>query len=240
MKAMIFAAGLGTRLRPLTNNRPKALVRVVGKPLLEIAINNLIKNGFKEIIINVHHFADQIVDFIEQKNKFGIKIEISDEREEVLETGGGLKKAAWFFDDAPFLVYNTDIISNIDLKKMYAQHLDSGALATLAVRQRSTSRYFIFNEDNLLSGWCNTKTGEMILKRKGSNFQMKAFSGIHIIDPEIFKHMPEEGPFSIVKTYLKLAGTHQLKPFTHDDSVWVDVGKPENIEQAKKIVQELF
>ncbi len=158
---MLFAAGLGTRLRPLTDDRPKALVEVNGTPLLEIAIHRLIVAGCREIIVNVHHFAEQIIGFLKKNDHFGIRIAISDEREALLETGGGLKKAAWFFDDEkPFLVCNTDVLTNLDLQKFYQKHLESGALATLAVRNRPSSRSFLFDETMRLTGWQNTKTGE--------------------------------------------------------------------------------
>ncbi len=161
MKALIFAAGLGTRLRPLTNDRPKSLVEVNGVTLLEIAIRRLIGAGCREIIVNVHHFAEQIIDFIEKNGQFGIQIAVSDEREQLLDTGGGLKKAAWFFDDGqPFLVCNADVLTDMDLAHFYQKHLESHAIATLAVRRRTTSRYFLFDEKMHLCGWQNAKTGE--------------------------------------------------------------------------------
>ncbi len=237
MKAMILAAGLGTRLRPLTNDKPKALVEVHGKTLLEIAISRLSKAGFHEIVINVHHFADQIIDFIESKDRFGIQLTISDERDKLLETGGGIKKAAPFLNgDKAFLVCNVDIISDIDLSEMYHSHLRSGALATLAVRQRETSRYLLFNHHNNLSGWKNTKTEESIIVRNSQKkFKELAFSGIHIIQPSIFRYMNQEGKFSIIETYLDLAKKHKIKAYSHNEGYWLDVGKPEQLEKANAL-----
>ncbi|MGB1243748.1 MAG: sugar phosphate nucleotidyltransferase, partial [Chitinophagales bacterium] len=167
MKAMIFAAGLGTRLRPLTNDKPKALVEVNGKPLLEIVILQLKRYGFRDIVVNVHYFAKQIIRFLEAKNNFGIHIQISDESDLLLETGGGLQKAKHFLcsDDEPFLVHNVDILSDINLKALYQSHLEGSPLATLVVRNRKTSRYLLFDETNRLCGWKNVKTGEVRMMR---------------------------------------------------------------------------
>lgn len=241
MKAMILAAGLGTRLRPLTNNCPKALVEVNGKPLLEIALQRLKLFGFEDIIINVHHFAEQILRFLEEKENFGLNISISDEREQILETGGGLQKAAPFFDDgAPFLLYNTDILTNLDLHAMYQSHVAQGALVTLAVRQRPTSRYFIFNEAGILSGWTNIKTGEIRLPRPSKgNLQMQAFSGIHIIDPKIFALMPAPGKFSIVDVYLAAAEQHPIYAYPHQENWWLDVGKKESLKEAEQMMKQM-
>jgi len=239
MKAMILAAGLGTRMRPLTNFQPKAMVEINGMPLLEVVIRRLKYYGFDDIIINVHHFADQITNFLEKKNNFGVKITISDERDQILETGGGLKKAANFFNDEPFLLCNTDIICDIDLRKMYEHHISSKALATLAVRKRETSRYFIFDESNVLYGWLNFKTGDIKLPRNAQgHFKMLAFSGIHIVNPVIFDLMNQkEGHFSIVDVYLEAAKTHKIMGFQHDDGIWMDVGKRESLEEASEIVE---
>ncbi len=252
---MLFAAGLGTRLRPLTDDRPKALVEVNGTPLLEIAIRRLTAAGCREIIVNVHHFAEQIIGFLKKNNHFGIRIAISDEREALLETGGGLKKAAWFFDDEkPFLVCNTDVLTNLDLQKFYQKHLESGALATLAVRNRPSSRSFLFDEKMHLTGWQNTKTGETrwcnpkhtnTQTLKHSNTQTPkhtpfAFSGIHALNPAIFDWMPdEEQKFSIVETYLQAAATETILGYPHDEDFWFDVGKPETLAKAEAITKEL-
>ena len=241
---MIFAAGLGTRLRPLTDNKPKALVEINGKALLEIAIRKLMDAGCREIIINVHHFAEMIVEFLVQKKHFGIHIEISDERERLLDTGGGLKKAAWFFEkDSSFLVCNADILTSLDLEKFYHHHLSSGALATLAVRQRSTSRYFLLDENMRLKGWENARTGEtrwcgdtplpdMPLKTR-----QYAFSGIHAIRPAIFEWMPEEDVFSIIDIYVKAAASCLITGYPHNQDFWLDVGKPESLEKAAQILR---
>jgi NDP-sugar pyrophosphorylase family protein len=236
MRSIIFAAGLGTRLRPLTNNKPKALVKINETPLLEIAIQHLKHHGFNEIIINIHHFGEQIIQFLKDKNNFGIHIEISDERDLLLETGGGLKKAAAFLNKGPFLAFNADIISDIDLKAFYDAHCLSGALATVAVRERKTSRYLQFDEQLNLCGWTNVKTGEVKTARKATNLTNWAFSGIHILSPEIFDFMPAQDKFSIIDVYLKAAQTHIIKAYPHNEDLWLDVGKPEALEQAKALL----
>lgn len=242
MKAMIFAAGLGTRLRPLTNDRPKALVEVNDMPLLEIVIRRLKHFGFQDIIINIHHFGDLIVDFLKKKNNFGIKIEISDERDLLLETGGGLKKAAWFFDkETPFLVCNADILTDLDLKKFYDFHLKNNGLATLAVRNRPTSRYLLFDENNHeLAGWTNEKTGEYKWSKLTQKVLKRAFSGIHIIDPKIFELMPNKDKFSIIEVYLEAAKNHSIFGYLHDEDIWLDVGKPESLAKAKGIISSVL
>lgn len=235
---MIFAAGLGTRLAPLTNDKPKAMVEVNGVPLLEICIRRLIKYGFTDIIINVHHFAETIIRFLKEKNNFGINIAISDERDALLETGGGLKKAAWFFDDGqPFLVCNTDVITDMNLGKLYHTHLESWAIATLATRTRETSRYLLFDKNNTLQGWKNMKTGEVRLPTNSkADLRPFAFSGIQVINPAIFDVMRETGKFSIIETYLNLVPNHTLKAYPHDADVWLDVGKPESLAKASQLL----
>lgn len=234
MKAMIFAAGLGTRLRPITDKTPKPLVQIKGKTLLEITIQKLIENDFDEIIINVHHFADQIISFLNEK-KFNARIEISDESKQLLDTGGGLKKASWFFDDGnPFLVYNVDIVSNLDLKKIYHTHQQNEVIATLAVSKRKTSRYFIFDEDGILSGWQNVKTNEQKITRNITSINKLAFSGIQVIDPELFKFFPEAEVFSIVDLYLTTSKLEKIKSYQHEDSHWYDVGNMEELELLNK------
>jgi len=188
MKAMIFAAGLGTRLRPLTNSRPKALVELNGKPLLQHNIEYLMSFGVKDIIINIHHHSGMIIDFLALKSNFDINIQTSDESEKLLDTGGGLKKAAHFFDDGkPFVLYNTDIICNTNIIDVYNTHLQSKAIATLFVRERESSRYLLFDNSNKLCGWENVKASEKIITKKSPDLQQFAFSGIHIIYPKIFK-----------------------------------------------------
>ena len=236
MKAMIFAAGLGTRLRPITNDRPKALAEINGIPLLEIIIRRLINFGFDEIIINVHHFADKVLEFLDSKKNFGINLQVSDEREELLDTGGGLKKASWFFEDKkPFLVHNVDTITNIDLLEYYNYHIKNNALATLLVRHRPGSRFFLFNEKNKLCGWENVISKEKILvDDQHGRIEQVAFSCLHIIDPSIFQFINEDGCFSIIDVYLRLAKEHNIYGYVDDDSYWLDVGTPEKLQRGEK------
>lgn len=224
---MILAAGLGTRLRPITDSIPKALYKVDGRTLLEGAIRHLAENGVKGIIINVHHFADQIIDYLNQNKNFGLEIVISDERDQLLDTGGGLKKASAFLGGKnPFILRNVDIISNLDIRSMMNFHLKSRALATLAVRKRETSRYFLFDDEHSLCGWTNLKTGEKILSSvPTTNPEMLAFSGIQILGPEIFNFITEEGRFSLTNLYLRLSKDHKIMGFMDRGTVWRDVGK---------------
>lgn len=243
MKAMIFAAGLGTRLKPLTDTLPKALVPVAGKPLLEHVILKLKDAGFNEIIINVHHFPDQIVDFLKKRHNFGIRIEISDEREVLLETGGGIRKASWFFDDGkPFLVHNVDILSNIDLKALYSQHLRTNSLATLAVSQRNTFRYLLFNDDLQLKGWINEKTGEVkpAILKKPENYQKLAFSGIQVLSPSVFDKMqPFGNKFPVMDFYLSSMMTEVISGFVPENYRMLDVGKIDILEEAENFFREI-
>ena len=229
MKAMIFAAGLGTRLRPITETMPKALVEYKGEPLLKHVILRLEKYGFTEIIINVHHFAEQVVDYLVANNNFGIQIEISSERDELLDTGGGLKKARHFFDDEPFLLHNVDIISDISLSDLYKFHYNSNASVTLAARDRVSSRYLLFDGENRLSGWESIKTGEKIVVREDKDLKRLAFSGIHVIDPKIFGLMPDKNVFSIIEFYLDIAANEKILAYHDDLSFWQDIGKIENL-----------
>ncbi|MEM7370626.1 MAG: nucleotidyltransferase family protein [Bacteroidota bacterium] len=238
MQAMIFAAGLGSRLRPLTNDCPKALVEVGGHPLLYWVIHRLKQKGYSDLVINIHHFGELILRYLSDNQYFGCRIAISDERDQVLETGGGLKKAAALFNkDEPILIHNVDILSDIDLSEMRQQHLQSGALATLAVKQRTTSRYLRFNDSLTLSGWKNIKTGEVRMSRKETaSLHDLAFSGIHMVDPRLLEMFILKGKFSIIDTYLRLAKTETIQGFRHDDSKWLDVGKPENLALAETFV----
>jgi len=238
---MIFAAGLGTRLRPLTDNRPKALIEVAGVALLEINIRRLIHFGVREIIINTHHFADQIAAFIEAKKQFGIRVVLSHEVEKPLETGGGLKKAAWFFDDGqPFLVCNADILSNIDLQKLVAYHQNSSALATFAIQQRDTSRYMLHGPDGRLGGWLNVKTKAVKISRAVPELGMYSFSCFHVISPAIFATAPLEDYFSMIDWYLKIAATYPIMGYRHDNDLWCDVGKPEALAEAAQIAEKIL
>ena len=236
MRAMVLAAGLGTRLRPLTNDRPKALVEVAGKTLLEITLERLREFGIREVIVNAHHFADLLIKYLEVHDSFGMRIEVS--REEVLlDTGGGLKKAAWFFadDDEPFLLHNVDVVSTIDLGRMVEAHRKSGALATLAVQDRKTSRYLLFDDDLQL---CGRRAGPDEIVRAESPLSALGFSGIHILSPGIFELMTEDGVFSIIDVYLRLAGEgEKITGFRADEYYWRDLGKPENIARAEEDIR---
>jgi NDP-sugar pyrophosphorylase family protein len=243
MKAMILAAGLGTRLRPLTNDRPKALVEIAGRTLLEISLTRLRSFGICEVIVNVHHFSDLVVDYLQKNKNFGMHIEIS--REEVLlDTGGGLKKAAWFLEgskDEPFLLHNVDVLSTIDLARMVQFHCENAALATLAVQKRKTSRYLLFDEQDQLCGRQagDDQTPEMA--RPAANTQALAFSGVHVISPRFLSLMTERGGFSIITSYLRLAGQEEkILAFHADDYYWRDLGKPENIAQAEQDLRSKF
>ena len=241
MKAMIFAAGLGTRLKPLTDHMPKALVPVAGKPMLEHVINKLIAAGVDGIVINVHHFAQQIIDFLKEKDNFGIQIWISDETGELLETGGGIKKAAPYFNE-PFLVHNADILSNLDLKAMYDFHVASRNDATLLVSPRKTVRYLLLNEENKLCGWVNKET--LQTKPEGFVYQPEvqkeyAFGGIHIISPSLFKYMEEwTGKFSIMDFYLQTCQESKLGGYVKEDLQLIDIGKPETLAQAEEFIRQ--
>jgi NDP-sugar pyrophosphorylase family protein len=228
-KAMILAAGLGTRLKPLTDHRPKALLEWKGKPLLEHVILKLKSAGFTSIMVNVHHYAGMIMDFVKQKDQFGIRIEFSHEKEELLDTGGGIAHASWFFEKDPFLVYNVDIQSDIDLRAMYQAHLNSGAMATLAVKDRVTTRSLLMDREGFLKGWRDNRSGDTILCGAGDEGLVPiAFSAIHIMDPRVFEHFPEEKRFPLMPFYLELARTHPVKLYRHDRDSWTDMGKLES------------
>ena len=236
MKAMILAAGLGTRLRPLTNDRPKALVEVAGRTLLEITIARLREFGVREVIVNVHHFAGLVTEYLREKNNFGLRIEISEE-DTLLDTGGGLKKAAWFFlegaSSAPFILHNVDVISTIDLRRMLDFHAQTQALATLAVQQRESSRYLLFDEQGRLCGRRLVQEQKTELVRPSPQFDEVAFSGIHVISPRLLTMMTEEGVFSIVQSYLRLAGQGEnIVAYRADGDYWRDLGKPESVARA--------
>src|ERR1700681_1571940 len=244
MKAMVLAAGLGTRLRPLTNDRPKALVEIAGRTLLEITLARLRTFGIREAIVNVHHFDDLVVAYLKRHDNFGMSIEVS--REDVLlDTGGGLKKAGWFFlehyDPAgePFLLHNVDVVSTIDLQRMVQFHKDNQALATLAVQQRETSRYLLFDEQFQLCGRRVGRDGNPQIVRAAPKMEALAFSGIHVISPRLLKLMKEEGVFSIIDTYLRLAGSgEKVIAFRADDYYWRDLGKPADLEQAARDLEQ--
>jgi NDP-sugar pyrophosphorylase family protein len=242
VKAMILAAGLGTRLRPLTDDRPKALVEVAGRTLLEITLSRLRRFGVREVIINVHHRAEMIVEYLKKNDNFGMGIEIS--REEILlDTGGGLKKAAYFFlgdsSEKPFILHNVDVISTIDLGKMVRSHTESQALATLAVQDRHASRYLLFDQDLQLCGRRGARDSKPELVGSPEKVQDLAFSGIHVISPRFLVLMCEEGVFSIIRTYLRLAGDgEKILAFRADEYYWRDLGTSENVKQAARDLEQ--
>jgi NDP-sugar pyrophosphorylase family protein len=238
MRAMILAAGLGTRLRPLTNHRPKALVEVAGRALLGITLTRLGSFGIRDVIINVHHFADMVIEYLRANDNFGMRIAISRE-EQLLDTGGGLKKAAWFFlddpksRDEPFLLHNVDVVSSINLESMVKFHREQQALATLAVQDRETSRYLLFDATLELCGRRAGRDGKPELVRPAQKLDALAFSGIHVISARLLTMLSEEGAFSIVTSYLHLAAQgEKICAFRADEYYWRDLGKPENIARA--------
>jgi NDP-sugar pyrophosphorylase family protein len=240
MRAMVLAAGLGTRLRPLTNDRPKALVEIGGRTLLELTLKRLASFGVREVIINVHHFADLVVQYLKANNNFGLQVEISRE-ELLLDTGGGLKKAAWFFLqdsnrlDEPFILHNVDVVSTIDFYRLLTFHNENRALATLAVQERESSRYLLFDEQGELCGRQIGRDLEPELVRSTPNLQALAFSGIHMISPRLLTNMTEEGVFSIIATYLRLAGQgEKILAFPANEYYWRDLGKLDDLRQAEQ------
>ena len=238
MRAMVLAAGLGTRLQPLTNDRPKALVEIGGRTLLEITLTRLASFGVRDVIINVHHFADQIVQYLKARENFGLHVEISPE-ETLLDTGGGLKKAAWFFlndpsrMDEPFLLHNVDVISTIDLRLLLESQAAEGALATLAVQPRVSSRQLLFDAEGELSGrWINGQDPEFV--RSIPNLVAYGFTGIHAISPRLLPQITEDGVFSIIDAYLRLAAEGQrILAFRADDYHWRDLGKLDDLRHAE-------
>lgn len=235
MKAMIFAAGLGTRFKPWTDKHPKALAVVNGRSLLQRNIEYLQQYGIREVVVNVHHFADQIIRSIDQNKGWGSNIIISDETDEVLETGGGLKKAATYLQGGSFVVINVDILTDLNLGEMIHYHHQLMPLATLAVTNRSTSRYFLFDHFHNLCGWRNSKTEEEKISRTSADKTPKAFSGIHIIDHRIFSLIQQQGKFSMVDVYLELAKSEIIKAFDHTGSKFIDVGKPDSVAVAESL-----
>jgi NDP-sugar pyrophosphorylase family protein len=258
MKAMILAAGLGTRLRPLTDTRPKALVEINGRTLLEITLTRLRTFGITEFIINVHHLAGQIIDYLNSKNNFNLRIEISREDDLLLDTGGGLKKASWFFledpknPDEPFLLHNVDVLSTIDFAQMLQFHKEHQALATIAVQSRPSSRQLLFNENLELSGRRigdkesvipsvarNQRAHSPLVTRHSSLLLPLAFSGIHLISTRLLPLLTEAGPFSIIDSYLRLAAqSHPILAFRADQYYWRDLGRPADLTQAALDLQQ--
>ena len=241
MKALLFAAGMGTRLKSYTQDKPKALVTLAGKPLIQHAIEYLISFGITDITINVFHFAEQVIEFIDEHNSFGITIHISNERDQLLDTGGGLKKAGTLLKgDEPIVIYNVDVISNLDLNAVLKYHQEQKALATLVVRSRETSRYLMFDRNLQLAGWKNFSNGDTIISR-AKEFQEAepfAFSGIHIVQPEILNLITEEGKFPIMDLYLRLAKEHLIKAYIDQSDLWMDLGKPEQLLAAEELLSK--
>lgn len=249
MQAMLFAAGLGTRLRPLTDTMPKALVKVGGEPLLKLQLQHLADAGVGRVVINVHHFADQIEDYLEENDNFGLDITLSYESSQLLDTGGGLRQASYEFDfSAPVLVHNVDILSNLDLRKFYGIALESEktrcpADAILLVSERKTKRYLLFDDDLRLMGWTNTETGEVKSPYSWldpDKCRKLAFAGIHIISPRLFRSMNRfPMKFSIIDFYLKKCVRRNIIGYVKDDLRLLDVGKPDTLAQAGTFLSEL-
>ncbi len=238
MQAMILAAGLGTRLKPITDDTPKALVKINDRTLLEITIRKLIENDFRKIIINVHHFADKIRDFLDS-NTFAADIIISDETDLLLDTGGGIKYAQRFFDDSPVLVHNVDIISNLNLKEFYQYHISDDSIVSLCVSKRISSRYLLFNSNNILCGWQDVKKNEKIIIREEKNLNQLAFNGIHILNPQIIDLFPKEKVFSVINAYLKIAEIEDIHAFISNEIKWIDVGKIDSLEKAELLTKNI-
>ena len=253
--AMIFAAGLGTRLKPYTDHCPKAMVEVAGKPMIAHQLLKLKKEGFTNVVINVHHYAEQIIDYVNVNQGFGLKVTFSDERAQLLDTGGGIRKALTLFDTtSPLLIHNVDIFSNADLSALYAKHLESGNDASLLVSKRDTSRYFIFDDNDKLVAWKNIQTGEVRtsnndllatldqVNRDDDPYRLRAFAGIHIVDPTLFPLLEQQGEvFSITNFYWQHSSQHTIRGIEAPKSFrWVDAGKPEALAKAAKIVQESY
>ncbi len=233
---MIFAAGLGKRLGSITQKIPKALVDINGKTALQIAVERCATHGFNDIIVNVHHFADMVEDEVEKLNDMGFRISVSDERDMLLENGGGLYKARSFFDNTPFLLYNVDIISDLDLSALLGIHKDKKGLATLAVRNRPGKRFLLVDKDGQLRGWRNIATGDEILAGRTEEKLVEiAFSSMHIVEPEIFNYM-SEGIYTMIDLYLRLAADYNIYTLKHDDGYWVDVGTPESLELVRRLL----
>jgi mannose-1-phosphate guanylyltransferase len=239
MKAMVLAGGLGTRLRPLTDERPKALVEVRGRTLLEITLTRLREFGIRDVIVNVHHFPGMIAEYLKAHDNFGMRVELSREDELLLDTGGGLKKAGWFFVEdgggEPFLLHNVDVLSNIDFAEMVKAHERAGALATLAVQRRETSRYLLFDGELRLCGRRIVKTGKDEVVRGGGELDELGFTGIHVISPRVIGMITEQGAFSIIDVYLRLAGAGEVvQGFRADAYLWRDLGKLEQVRAAEE------
>ena len=244
MKAMILAAGTGTRLKPLTDTTPKALIPVGGTPMLEHILLKIKAAGYTHVIINIHHFGEQIIDFLASKNNFGMKVEISDERNYLLDTGGALRQACRMLDGKePFLVHNVDVFSNVDLNAMVQSHIRSNALATLLVSQRRSARELLFDKEERLCGWRNRETGEVksfFPNFDPSGYSGYAFGGVHVISPEIFRFMEEwTGKFSIIHFYLSVCPKNSVRFYTENELQWMDAGKMKGLEETERWLSAL-
>jgi MurNAc alpha-1-phosphate uridylyltransferase len=240
MNAMIFAAGLGSRLRPLTNEKPKALVKIAGTTMLEMTLLKMKKAGIRKVVVNVHHHREQILDFLANFHAPEMEILVSDEKDQLLDTGGGLLKARPIFDDgSAILLYNVDIVTTANLKAFIDFHENSKPLATLMVKKRETSRFLLFNKEMQLAGWRNVKTGEKIISRELPHYKEFGFQGIQIVGPDIFDFIEETGNFSIMKMYLRLSQSHILKGYESKNDVWFDIGTPKKLEETRQQVAQL-
>ncbi|MFN5134692.1 MAG: NDP-sugar synthase [Chitinophagaceae bacterium] len=238
MKAMIFAAGLGTRFKPWTDHHPKALAIVNGKSLLQRNIEYLQQYGITDVVVNVHHFADQIIEAIKTNSGWGSNVMISDERDEVLETGGGLLKARNLLEgDSPFVTINVDILTGLDLNKLLAFHQQHQPLISFGVTNRKTSRNFLFDQQNRLCGWRNNSTGETKISVAIENLVEKAYSCVVVFEPRVFSLIKQTGKFSLTETYLDLAKEHLILGYDHSGDKLVDVGKPESVAIAEALFQ---
>jgi N-acetyl-alpha-D-muramate 1-phosphate uridylyltransferase len=236
MKAMIFAAGLGTRFKPWTDSHPKALAIVNGKTLLQRNIEYLQQHGITDVVVNVHHFADQLIRAVQENAGWGSNVAISDETDAVLETGGGLLKARPLLEgDEPFITVNADILTDLNMASLLSFHREQKALISFAVSGRETSRYFLFNEQNRLCGWMNTKTGEQKIVVPGSNLRPLAYSCVVVFEPAVFPLIRRAGKFSLTDMYLDLAPDHKIMGWEHSGDRWIDVGKTESVAKAEAL-----
>ncbi len=235
MKAMIFAAGFGTRLKPFTNKHPKSLCKVNGVTLLERNIKYLKSYGIRSFVINIHYLGEQVLDFLKDNNNFDCEIQISDERDEILETGGGILKAQKYLESGDFLLMNADILTDLSVDNLIDYHKKTKGLATLAVTERETFRRLLFNKNNLLCGWENSQIADIKISRQENEYNKMAFSGIHIVSPHIFSKIKQTGVFSIIETYLDLAKTENIFGFNHTNDKFIDVGTPASILKAESI-----
>lgn len=235
MKAMIFAAGLGTRFKPWTNRHPKALAAVNGKSLLQRNVEYLQQYGVTDVVVNVHHFADQITGAIEKAKGWGSRIVLSDERDAVLETGGGLLKARPHLQNGTFLTLNVDILTDVNLNALVNFHRQQGAHITLGVTDRTTSRYLLFNEAGRLCGWRNVATGQERIAIPEAATVQKAYSGLAVFEPSVFDAVTQTGKFSLIDVYLSLAASHKITGYDHSGSRLLDVGKPESVALAESM-----